>query len=153
MINRLWRTYRQLSVALPHFALSASRGKSGKWRYNHTATILTLRYSTLWTLVLKNWHYYFTTDAFIVWWYLYMQVSDDFIANLLWFCQCMACTFCSLLCTQHSPDILLHIHLYGMMLSQIFQRVWRWTHFEKPLRIGKVIDVSLVYYLFGTQCV
>jgi len=37
------------------------------------------------------------------------------------------------------------------VLLEIYLAFQQLKNFEKPLRIDKVIDMSLVYYFFGTQ--
>jgi len=39
------------------------------------------------------------------------------------------------------------------VLLQIYFSFQQWKNFENPLRIEKVIVMSLVYYFFGTQCI
>jgi len=41
-----------------------------------------------------------------------------------------------------------YMHFVGNLL--LFQQ---WRNFENPLRIDKIIAMSLVYYFFGTQCI
>jgi len=49
-------------------------------------------------------------------------------------------------------------HTEGMLVSiicillQIYFSYQQWKNLENPLRIEKVIVMSLVYYFFGTQC-
>jgi len=39
------------------------------------------------------------------------------------------------------------------VLSEIYLAFQQWKNFENPLRIVKVIAMSLVYHFFGTQCI
>jgi len=39
------------------------------------------------------------------------------------------------------------------VLLEIYLAFQQWTNFENPLRIDKVMAMSLVYYFFGTQCI
>jgi len=39
------------------------------------------------------------------------------------------------------------------VLFEIYLAFQQWKNFENPLRIDKVITMSLVYYFFGTQCI
>jgi len=49
-------------------------------------------------------------------------------------------------------------HTQGMVISiirvllAIYFSFQQWKNFENPLRINKVIAMSLVYYVFGSQC-
>ena len=49
-------------------------------------------------------------------------------------------------------------HTEGMVgtiiwvLLEIYFSFWQWKNFENPLRIDKVIAMSLLYYFFGTLC-
>jgi len=38
------------------------------------------------------------------------------------------------------------------ILLEIYFPFQQWKNFENPLRIKKVIAMSLVYYVFGTRC-
>jgi len=50
-------------------------------------------------------------------------------------------------------------HTKGMVgsimwiLLEIYFFLQQWKNIENPLRIDKVISMSLVYYFFGTQCI
>jgi len=57
--------------------------------------------------------------------------------------------FCKVV-RQHTEDMVGSIILVLLRIYLAFQQ---WKNFENPLRIDKVITMSLVYYFFGTQCI
>ena len=44
-------------------------------------------------------------------------------------------------------------HTEVMVGSMVYFSLQQWKNSENPLRIDKVIAMSLVYYFFGTQCI
>jgi len=56
----------------------------------------------------------------------------------------------SLVVWQHTEGMVRSIMWVSLEIYIAFQQ---WKNFETPLRIDKVIAMSLVYYFFGTQCI